>query len=220
VTFTVTLSSRYFPIFLDLSNFRVLVIGGGKVGTKRALRFKDYGAKVTVVTLQVSEELQRSGIELIINDARSLVDDISKYDIIVTATNDRELNSMICRRAIEMRKLCNNPTNPKDSNFIVPIFYEDGDIAIAVSTMGKSSIVSKLILDQALNMLRSNESIMLSLKAMAKVKEILKARVSDPSLRYTLYHKIFEDEEFERHINNGEIDSAIRRAEEIMNEVG
>lgn len=214
-----TLTTKYFPIFLDLNNVRVLVFGGGKVGTKRAVRFRDYGARVTVVTLDASRELQEAGVNLIIGDARDFLNSIQEFDIVITATDDKQLNSTLCKRAKELRKLCNNPTNPQDSNFIVPIFYEDDELAIAVTTMGKSSIVSKLILEKSLETIRNDGTLLTSLKAMTKVKEILKTRISDPSLRYVLYHKIFDDEEFEQHINNGQVESAIRRAEEIMNEV-
>ena len=53
---------EYYPIFIDLSNFRVLVIGGGKVGTKRALAFKKYGANVCVISLDFSQDLLNSDI--------------------------------------------------------------------------------------------------------------------------------------------------------------
>ncbi|MEM1859518.1 MAG: NAD(P)-dependent oxidoreductase, partial [Metallosphaera sp.] len=44
-------STRYFPVFLNLKGMRILVVGGGKVGTKRALKFTEYGADVTVLSL-------------------------------------------------------------------------------------------------------------------------------------------------------------------------
>lgn len=50
-------ANHYFPIFLDLTNLNILIVGGGKVGTKRALKFQEYGAKVSVWSLDFSDEL-------------------------------------------------------------------------------------------------------------------------------------------------------------------
>lgn len=199
---------------------RILVVGGGKVGTKRALKFREYGADVTVVSLSFSDELsKREDIRRIELDAREVDQEFLRdYDIVVTATNSPELNSRICDLCRKARKLCNNPTNPPDSSFIVPIFYEDEDIGIAVTTMGKSSIMSKVILDRALEAVREDPRILLELKVMSDVKAMLKRRVSDPGTRYTLYQKIFVDREFESFINNGNVSNALKRAEEIVNE--
>ncbi len=199
---------------------RILVVGGGKVGTKRALKFTEYGADVTVLSLAFSEELsKRDDIKKISLDAREVNREfILNYDIVITATNNPEVNSRICDLCREERKLCNNPTNPSESSFIVPIFYEDEEIGIAVTTMGKSSIMSKVILDRALEALREDPKRLLELKVMADVKAMLKRKVADPSIRYVLYQKIFVDREFESFINNGNVNSAMKRAEEIINE--
>ncbi|MEM3924680.1 MAG: bifunctional precorrin-2 dehydrogenase/sirohydrochlorin ferrochelatase, partial [Metallosphaera sp.] len=190
---------HYFPIFLDLTNVKVLVIGGGKVGSKRASKFRDYGAEVTVVSLDFSEDLAtRNDIIKVKLDASILGEEfLSKYDIIITATSDQSLNSRLCSLGKSLKKFCNNPTNPNESSFIVPIFYEDDDVGIAVTTMGKSSIMSKVILDKALEALKNDPKILLEIKVMNDVKSLLKSKIKDPSIRYNLYHKIFIDKQFE-----------------------
>lgn len=211
----------YFPLFIDLSKFNVLVIGGGKVGSKRALKFANYGAKVTVVSLDFSEELlHNSLIERIKEDARNLNEDfLRRFDIIITATNDKDLNFKLCELSQKIGKLCNNPTNPIQSSFIVPIFYADADIEIAVTTLGKSSIASKVILEKILNCLGSDEAyIKLLVKTMGEVKNIMKNKIADPSVRYQLYQKIFNDQIFQKFILNNNHECAIKRAEEIINE--
>lgn len=210
----------YFPVILDLAKFRILVIGGGKVGSKRAIKFHNYGANVTVVSENFSEDLINSPIEKIKINAENLSEDfLRKFDIIITATNNKELNSKLCSIAKNLGKLCNNPTNPEDSNFIVPIFYSDNNYEIAVTTYGKSSLVSEFILNDVLAYLSSKKDFVnLLTDAMAKVKEIAKKKIDDPSIRFTLYYKIFYDKLFSDFLINGKYNEAINRAEEIINE--
>ncbi|WP_016730927.1 precorrin-2 dehydrogenase/sirohydrochlorin ferrochelatase family protein [Saccharolobus islandicus] len=209
---------EYYPIFIDLSNFRVLVIGGGKVGTKRALAFKKYGANVCVISLDFSQDLLNSDIRLIKEDANKIdASIIEKYDIILTCTNNFELNEKLCNIAKNLRKLCNNPTNLENSNFIVPIFYSDNDMEIAITTKGKSSIVAKEILSKTISIANSPEMRNL-LSAMYDVKTLLKKKVADPSVRYSFYHKIYNDEKFKYYATNGLIEKALYRAEEIIND--
>ncbi|PVU77920.1 siroheme synthase [Sulfolobus islandicus] len=209
---------EYYPIFIDLSNFRVLVIGGGKVGTKRALAFKKYGANVCVISLDFSQDLLNSDIRLIKEDVNKIDGSIiEKYDIILTCTNNFELNEKLCNIAKNLRKLCNNPTNPENSNFIVPIFYSDNDMEIAITTKGKSSIVAKEILSKTISIANSPEMRNL-LSAMYDVKTLLKKKVADPSVRYSFYHKIYNDEKFKYYATNGLIEKALHRAEEIIND--
>ncbi len=209
---------EYYPIFIDLSNFRVLVIGGGKVGTKRALAFKKYGANVCVISLDFSQDLLNSDIRLIKEDANKIDGSIiEKYDIILTCTNNFELNEKLCNIAKNLRKLCNNPTNPENSNFIVPIFYSDNDMEIAITTKGKSSIVAKEILSKTISIANSPEMRNL-LSAMYDVKTLLKKKVADPSVRYSFYHKIYNDEKFKYYATNGLLEKALHRAEEIIND--
>lgn len=209
----------FIPLYIDLTDFNVLIIGGGKVGTKRALNFLDHGAKVSVVSLNFSEELlkYKDKIKLVKRDAKDLDSDfISSFNIIITATNNNDLNSYICNLAKRFGKLCNNPTNPIDSNFIVPIFYSDDNLSIAITTFGKSSLTSKYILELIRENILSNEIYTL-IETMGEVKDLLKGQIKDPSTRFTYYSKIFNDEIFRNYIKEGKLDLAIDRARVIMN---
>ncbi|ARM77123.1 siroheme synthase [Acidianus manzaensis] len=199
----------------------ILIVGGGKVGSKRAIKFADYGAKVTVVSLEFAQELlENNGIDKIKMDANQINEElISRFNIVITATNDHEINSKICEKAQKLGKLCNNPTNPSQSSFIVPIFYADDNIEIAITTLGKSSIASKFILDKILNSLSKDQNYLyLLIKTMGDVKNLMKNKIQNPSLRFELYHKIFYDVNFQNFIQNNNYEYAIKRAEEIINE--
>jgi hypothetical protein len=56
------------------------------------------------------------------------------------------------------------------------------------------------------------------LSAMYDVKNSIKKKVADPSVRYSFYHKIYNDEKFKYYATNGLIEKALHRAEEIIND--
>lgn len=212
----------YLPIFLDLRGLKVLVIGGGTVGTKRALKFAELMGDVTVVSLDFSTDLQRAyeekKIKLIKGDAKSLINDnfLSQYHIIVTATSDRTLNSSICKVAKILGKLCNDPTNPEESNFIVPIYSIEDSIGVAVTTFGKSSLSSKFIL-QMIKERVLNDEVKKLVEVMGLVKDKMKSEVEDPRRRFSLYSLIFNDPKFRDYVSKNDIEHSIKRAEEIIN---
>lgn len=49
---------RYFPLFLDLTNKPVLVVGGGEVACRKIDALLRADAKVTVISPQVAPALQ------------------------------------------------------------------------------------------------------------------------------------------------------------------
>ena len=211
---------NFVPLFINVKDLKVLIIGGGKVGTKRALSFADHGSNITVVSLSFSEDLvdSKDKITLIKEDAKNLnADFLSKFDIIVTATNDKELNNKLCELAKNQRKLCNNPTNPEDSNFIVPIYYSDDKLSIAITTFGKSSLTSKYILELIQEEILKKDIYEL-VTAMGNVKDLLKHNIKDPSQRFSYYSKIFNDEIFRNYIKEGKLELALDRAKVIINE--
>ena len=52
--------NRLFPVFLKLENFRVLIVGGGKVGLEKvtAIINNSPATKITLVATHVSEEIK------------------------------------------------------------------------------------------------------------------------------------------------------------------
>ncbi len=211
----------YFPVFINMEGLNVLVLGGGKVGTKRALEFLEYGANVTVISLDFSEDLlsiKNDRLILIKKNALELsTHDLQNYDIIITATNNKDINNKICKMARDIKKLCNNPTNPEFTSFIVPIFYIDNYVGIAVTTFGKSSLISKMILDNIKSKILTRE-IYNNIDIMFEIKKLLKEKINNASKRFDLYHIIFYDKKFSELLSKGDSIGALKRAEEIINE--
>ena len=83
----------YFPMMINLKDKKVLIIGGGHVGARRAKTLLKCGAKIKAVSKNFCDEFP--------NDAEKILrafnpDDITnEFEFVIAATNDREINNLI-----------------------------------------------------------------------------------------------------------------------------
>lgn len=137
----------YYPVFLDIEERPVLIIGGGEVCARKAETMLRYGGKVTIVSPAFTDEIERwaSDGKVTLRRKRYEIDDLEGAAIVIASTDDPCINARIardCRR----RKL---PVNVVDvthlCEFIVPAIVESGSIQIAVSTGGKSPALARTL---------------------------------------------------------------------------
>src|SRR5438874_1778652 len=131
---------RHYPVFLDLQDRPVLVVGAGKVALRKTKGLLDAGARVTVVAPEALPDFD--GLPLRLVRRRFRPSDLNGAILVFAATNDRRVNHRI-RLAARSRGI---PANIADSaaecDFIVPARVQRGDVQIAISTGGKSPRIS------------------------------------------------------------------------------
>lgn len=137
----------YYPIYLDIEGRDVLIIGGGNVCARKAETMMKYGARVTIVSPEFTDEIEgwaRSGV-LQLRRKTYEETDLGGASIVIASTDDPCINARIardCRR----RKI---PVNVVDvthlCEFIVPAIVERGSIQIAISTGGKSPALARTL---------------------------------------------------------------------------
>jgi len=137
----------YYPIYIDIEDHAVLIVGGGTVCARKAETMMRYGGRVTIVSPEITDEIavwERDGA---ITVRRKLYDiaDLDGASIVIASTDDRCVNARVardCRR----RKI---PVNVVDvthlCEFIVPAIIETGSVQIAVSTGGKSPAIARTL---------------------------------------------------------------------------
>lgn len=136
---------KYYPVNLDIRNRNCLVVGGGAVGTRKVATLLDCGAVVTVVSPEVTSQLQdlsnQGDISL---EKRSFqARDLEDMFLVIGATDDEELNRTLYSEAQRRGMLCNIADRPEACNFILPSIVRRGDLIIAISTSGKSPAFAK-----------------------------------------------------------------------------
>ncbi len=204
------------PLFIEFDGRNVLVIGGGAVGTRRAVKFLLAGANVRVLSLEFNNELthyvERGKLELIRNDANDLDilrRNIEWADLVVIATNDPMINRKVREVARELRKLFNDATNAEETEVVVPFEGEINGIRIAITTEGLSGVIARRTLDKVMNFLREDEELMNMARVWYAVKSKLKEAVSDVRTRLNLYMELDNDEKFNELARKGLVNEAL-----------
>ena len=137
-----------FPMMVDLRNRKLVVIGGGKIATKRIESLLRFQPKITVVSpvLEASlHALAKSGeIEHI---ARAFqIGDVQGALLVIAATDDAAVNQLV-KESCHANQLINIVDDPANSSFHFPAMYEKNEITIAVTTSGISPILAKNLRD-------------------------------------------------------------------------
>jgi len=211
----------WMPLVLRVSGLRVLVLGGGSVGGRRALQFASGGARVRVAALEFSEELRRAAaggeVELVradLRDARELRGLIAWADLVVVATSDPEVNRAASALALELGKLVNDATEAGRGNVMVPFHrrIERLGITVAVTSLGRAGVAARLALERCAETLEGDAELYTIAHTMAKLKEWLKSVEPDPKRRLPIYFMVAEDPEYRRLARDGLVDEALRRA--------
>ncbi|GAB6066563.1 bifunctional precorrin-2 dehydrogenase/sirohydrochlorin ferrochelatase [Aquifex pyrophilus] len=137
----------YFPLFVNLKGKKVLVVGGGKVGTRKVKSLLPFGANVKVVSPKFTEELLHLGnmgkVELV--KRRFKPSDLKGVDIVIVAVDNIKLQERIYRLCEKRKILCNSVDSPEFCNFIFPSVIKRGNLVIGISTSGKVPALSRAL---------------------------------------------------------------------------
>ena len=122
----------YFPIFINVENVKVLVIGLGCIAARRINVLKNFGAEITVITKEVKTNVEN--IDIKIKEFEE--DDIKEiYDIVIAATDNNAVNKNIIKLAKEKNiKYYNSISDKNDNNFFFPAVIENDEIVCGLTS--------------------------------------------------------------------------------------
>jgi siroheme synthase-like protein len=137
----------YYPIYLDIEERPVLIIGGGEVCARKAETMLRYGARVTVVSPAFTDEIERWAADGQVTLRRKLYEeaDLDGAAIVIASTDDPCINARIARDCRRRRIPVNVVDVTHLCEFIVPAIVETGSIQIAISTGGKSPALARTL---------------------------------------------------------------------------
>jgi siroheme synthase-like protein len=139
-------SKQYYMACLDVTGRRCLVVGGGTVGAEKAAGLVACGARVTVVSPQLHDDLRALAVDWRPRLYETV--DLEGMLLVIAATSDRTVNERVHRDAEARAMLCNVADVPELCNFILPAVHREGPIAVAVSTGGASPALAKRLRSQ------------------------------------------------------------------------
>jgi siroheme synthase-like protein len=119
---------------------RCVVIGGGSIAEGKVKSLLEAGARVTVVSSQLSPALKHLADEgRIAHIPRGYQrGDLVGAFLAISATDDRAVNEQVWQEAVERNIPVNVVDDSLHCNFIAPSIVRRGDLTIAISTGGKA----------------------------------------------------------------------------------
>ena len=127
-------SKRLFPLYVDLSSKRVVIVGGGEEATRKVKTLLPFTRCITVVAIEVSEDLlalaSAGHIEVI--KRRVKKSDLSHAFLVVAATNNWDLNDAIYKLCRQQGIYINLPGNETESDFSFPGICLEDDMVVGV----------------------------------------------------------------------------------------
>jgi uroporphyrin-III C-methyltransferase/precorrin-2 dehydrogenase/sirohydrochlorin ferrochelatase len=140
----------YLPLFFELRSQPVLVVGGGRVATRKVDLLRRSGARVTVVAPELAEELRKLALsgEIQHLPARFTDAHLEGATLVVAATNDAEANAAVSAAARASRIPVNVVDAPALSTFIFPAIVDRSPIVVAVGSGGDSPVLARRVREQ------------------------------------------------------------------------
>ena len=145
---------RFLPIGLDVRDKECLVVGGGGVGTRKALTLARAGAIVTVispaVTGELTEQIAAGRIRWMKDSFRE--EHLGGAFLVVAATNDEALNEAVVRVAVQCGALVCDASSVERSQVIFGALLESDDVTVAVFTGGRDPARARRTRDHIANL--------------------------------------------------------------------
>ncbi len=185
---------RYYPVHLDIQNRKVLVVGGGSVGTRKVKTLLDCGARVTVVSPEVSRQLRElaaSG-DIILAERSYQSEDLTGVFVVIVATDDETLNQQISSDADRLNTLCNIADRPEVCNFILPSIVQRDDLVITISTSGQSPALAKKLRKTLENQFGEEYGTLLQL--MGAIRKKLLQQAHKPEAHKPLFEQLINSD--------------------------
>ncbi len=139
-----------FPIFIDLKDKQVTVIGSGNIARRRIRALLDYGARVRVISPRAESNLQMAGIldweaekspqyrgSLEVISRRYEAGDLAGSVLAVAATDDREVNHAAYREACELGIFISVADQSSESSYYFPALWAGEDLSIGLVGDGR-----------------------------------------------------------------------------------
>jgi len=151
-----------FPIYIKLDKLNLLIIGGGNVGLEKleAVLSNSPEANITLVAPLVKDEigeLAKKHSKLEILKRKFEWDDLNNIDILICATDNKDLHKTIYQIAKRRQILINVADTPELCDFYLSSVVKKGELKIAISTNGKSPTFAKRMKEYLNEVLESDD---------------------------------------------------------------
>lgn len=133
------LENRRFPLFVETKGRKVLVIGGGKIATRRVNTLCQFDFEIDVLSPKISEEIKEKVNEGRVNHIEANYDDqyVSGYFIVTPCTDNSEVNKKAGEFAKKTGAFVSVADDQSLCDFFFPAIAVNDDITVGIAGSGK-----------------------------------------------------------------------------------
>jgi len=187
----------FYPLFIELRNRPVLVVGGGPIAERKVDSLLQAEAAVTLVAPDLTAHLKQLAAAGSIRTERRKFEeaDLENVLLVISATDDVETQERVAALARAHGILINTDDQPRLCDFIVPAVVRHGDVIAAISTSGKSPALAAALKSKIESVVTKDAARAASI--LGAIRNEVHARFTDPARR---------KDAFERIVNSGILD--------------
>ena len=208
----------YLPLFIETTGKKCLIVGGGKVASRKLIPILKAKMKVTLISPKVIEEIElnfQKNKNLKIIKRKFEPEDIEGQFLIIAATNEKTTNQRIAKLSKDNNILVNMAEDSLSGNTLIPSVVDRDPIKIAVSSGAASPILTRLVKTKLETVIPYSFSKLADI--MMEYRDVVKKNFLKISDRRKFW-EVFLDGPVSEMVLSGHIDKAKKALDESLKE--
>ncbi len=157
----------YFPFFINIEKKKCVIVGGGRVAYRKLIKLLPFGCSVTVIAPEIHSELYAA--ENVCIEKRAFDDsDLDGAFMVVSATDDRDLNRHIFELCTERGILVNTVDDLQNCSFLFPALATRSGVTVGIATSGEAPLYARHLREKTEQELQRDEELIVRLKKARK----------------------------------------------------
>lgn len=136
----------YFPLFVDLSGKKILIVGAGNIALRRAETLAPFGGELIVTAPDGRPEMET--LAAVWNRRRFQEKDLDGAALVFAATDDEEVNRFVVKLCRERGIPVNSCSDKAQCDFYFPGIARKENLVIGVTASGRDHRLAALISGQ------------------------------------------------------------------------
>lgn len=129
---------QWFPLFVNTMGKQVLVVGAGTVGLRRIRTLSKFHVSVTVIAPEISPSVREMEDQIHLKERPFEESDLEGMDLVLAATDCRELNQRIVRLCREQGILVNAADCRQECDFYFPGIVQENGLIVGITAGGRN----------------------------------------------------------------------------------